>query len=332
MSFQTKFIAAVSVDTWDAHFRWRTGDELRDRTVDATWRRVASAVSGVEKDPMEWEQRFVDAFRDWRMLPDARLLKWAGTGLADLMLDNPRATLNLGSFVVHPQAPQVYFDYRAFSATAALAVRFLDDAWLAYGKGSSPPAVCIGVMGFADALASLGFAYASERACEFASEIGRTLSTACLESSLRLAQERGRSREMTRTHQPADRRDLDLPSFSMPRHPQTTAIHTQHLIALFANHASDALDPRSGSGWDLTSHWRVPMQADPLDTKQILLQQIRLRGHMQPWIDAPIDYPLVYSGDPLDPEVITECKRSASMYHLPEPRFRRSERSILSFS
>lgn len=332
MPFQTKFTAAIAVDTWDAHFRWRTGDELRDRTIDATWRRVASAVVGVEDaDAAKWEQRFVDSFRDWRIVPDARLLKWAGTGLAGLRLENPRATLNLGSFIMHPQASPPCFDYKSFSDAAALAVRLLDDAWLTYGNGSSPPAICVGVMGFADALAALGCAYASERACELASEIGRTLSAACLESSLRLAQERGTCRAAAGIDRVAHESAASPPQ-NGSRHPRTTAIHSQHLIALFANQACDALDPLSGSAWDLASRWQVPIRANPLDTRHMLLQQIRLRSCMQPWIDAPIDYPLVYSGGALDPEAISECRRFASQHHLPEPRFRKSEREILSFS
>lgn len=333
MTFQTKFTAAISVDTWDAYFRWRMGDELRDRTIDATWRRVASAVAEVEEsDAAKWEQRFVDAFRDWRMVPDARLLKWAGTGLADLRLDNPCATLNLGSFIAHQQASRACFDYQAFSNTAALAVRFLDDAWLTYGKGSSPPAICVGIMGFSDALAALGYAYVSERACEFASELGKTLSDACREASLRLARDRGPCREVAEANEAANRRGINASSQGVPRHSRTTAIHSQHLLALLANQACEALDPLPGSAWDLASRWEIQMRADVLDTQQILLQQIRLRGCIQPWIDAPIDYPLVYSGEALDPEVVWACKRSASQYHLPEPRFRKSERAILSFS
>ena len=129
--FPTKFAAAIAVDTWNARFRWRVGDDLRDRTIDETWRRVASAVVGVESEDAEkWEQRFVEAFQGWRIVPDARLLKGAGTGVAGIRLDNPRATLNLGTFVVRTQASQPYFDYETFSDMAALAVRFLDDAWL----------------------------------------------------------------------------------------------------------------------------------------------------------------------------------------------------------
>lgn len=323
LSFPTKFTTAIAVDTWDAHFRWRVGDDLRDRTIDATWRRVASAVADVEGDDAgKWEQSFVEAFQDWRMMPDARLLKWAGTGVTSIRLDNPRATLNLGAFVVRPQVSQPYFDYGAFSDMAALAVRFLDDAWLTYEGKPSATAVCVGVMGFADSLAALGIPYVSERACEFAAALGETLSIACSKSSLRLMQERGCCRSsagIEAAHGPCQA------SRGVARHPRTTAIQTQYLIALFANNASDALDPLSGSAWDLASHLEPPMQTDALGTQQLLLQQIRIRGLFQSWIDAPIDYPLVYNGDRLEPGAISACTRLASQNHLPEPRFRKSD-------
>jgi len=331
LSFPTKFTTAIAVDTWDAHFRWRVGDDLHDRTIDATWRRVASAVAGVEGDDAgKWEQRFIEAFQDWRIVPDARLLKWAGTGVDRIRLHDPRATLNLGAFVVRPHVSQAYFDYEAFSDMAALAVRFLDDAWLTYEGKSPATAVCVGVMGFADALAALGYSYVSERACDFASALGKTLSAACLGSSLRLMQERGTCRLEPGTNQCKAVGDSCRAPCSVSRHPRTTAIHSQHLIGLFANNASDALDPITGSAWDMDSRWELPMRADPLDTQQMLLQQIRIRGLFQPWIDAPIDYPLVYSGDRLEPEVISSCTKLASQHHLPEPRFRRSERAVLS--
>lgn len=331
MSFPTKFTTAIAVDTWDSHFRWRTGDDLRDRTIDATWRRVASAVAGAEgRDAEEWEERFVEAFQDWRMVPDARLLKWAGTGVTSIRLDNPRATLNLGAFVMRPQASQAYFDYDAFGSTAALAVRFLDDAWLTYGGKPCAAPICVGVMGFADALAALGWSYVSEQACEFASALGKTLSAGCMESSLRLMQERGVCQLASTTADCTAVRGACRGPGSLSQHPRTTAIHSQHLIALFANNASDALDPLLESAWDLTSRWELPVQAYPVDMQQMLLQQIRLRGRFQPWIDAPIDYALVYSGDPVGSQLVLACKQLASQHHLPEPQFRRSEQAILS--
>lgn len=265
----------------------------------------------------------MDAFRIWRMLPDARLLKWAGTGLAVIPLHHPRATLNLGAFIAHPRTARAAFDDQAFGETAALAVRFLDDAWLAFGTGSSPPDLCVGVMGFADALASLDCAYASEGACEFASRIARALSDACRESSLRLAHERGPARESAGSSERGEEGDPYPPTLHAPRHRRRTAIQTQRLIARLANLASDALDPLHGDLRDAAARMRSPSRG-AADAQQAILQQIRLRASMQPWIDAPIDYPLVYGGEPPGPDLVSECRRLASLHRLPEPRFRRS--------
>ncbi len=331
MSFPTKFTEAIAVETWDANFRWRAGDELRDRTIDATWRRVASAVAAAEgHDADPWEQRFVQAFQNWRIVPDARLLKWAGTGHDRVPLDSPRATLNLSAFVLRKQTSQPGFDYPAFSAAAALATRFLDDARLTYGDPACFPDICVGVMGFADALAALGYSYMGPRAGEFADALGEAMAMACREASLLLAQERGPYAVEAETSAAATERSSSLRRSNRPRHARTTAIHTQHLVALLANHASDALDPLVGSAWDVDSRWELRMRTEPLDTPQMLLQQIELRGRLQPWIDAPIDYPLVYSGDRLDPSTASACRRLAHARGLPTPRFRRCEQPLLN--
>lgn len=333
MSFPTKFTTPLAVDTWDAHFRWRVGDDLRDRTIDATWRRVASAVAGVETgDAEQWEGCFVEAFQGWRLLPDPRLLKWAGTGRTDILPEDPRATLNLGTFVVHPLTSPPYFDYEAFNHAADLAIRFLDDTALAYGRMRCPRAVGVGMMGFADALAALGWPYMSEHACDFASALGKALSAACLESSSRLMEQRGSCTRSAGTDEQDKRCTCRASSGNVTRHPQMTAIHSQPLLALFANEASDALDPRCAAVAGAASEWGPPTQAEPVDTLQLLMQQLRLRGRLQPWIDAPIDYPLVYDAPILEPGVVLACSQYARQQNLPEPKFRRSQGPILGLA
>jgi hypothetical protein len=326
LSCLTRFTTDIAVDTWDAHFRWRVGDELRDRTIDATWRRVASAVCGVEhRDTGEWQERFVEAFQEWRIVPDARLLRWAGTGCNDFEFDHPAATLNLGIFIAYPRVSAAYFDYRAFRAAAALAVRLLDNAWLTYGNASSLPNVRIGMMGFAEAVAALGRSYFSEQACEFASALGQTLAAACKAASSQLAQERGPYGAVSGTGVP-EHYSHSQP-YSIRRHPRMTGIQAQPLLALLANQASDALDPFPGSAPPSNPGREARTALDTLDPKPLLLQQIRLRGRMQPWMDAPIDYPLVYGDDRLDPAAETACRLLANQYRLPEPRFRRAGRA-----
>lgn len=333
MSFPTKFTTPLAVDTWDAHFRWRVGDDLRDRTIDATWRRVASAIAGAETGEAEqWERCFVEAFQGWRLLPDPHLLKWAGTGRTDILPEDPRATLNLGTFVVHPLTSPAYFDYEAFGHTADLAIRFLYDTALAYGRTRCACTCAVGVMGFADALAALGRPYMSEHACDFASELGKALSAACLESSSRLMEQRGSCTSSAGTDEQDKRCTCRTSSGNITRHPQVTAIRSQPLIALFANDASDALDPRCEAAAGTASDWKAPTQAEPVDTLQLLMQQLRLRSRIQRWIDAPIDYPLVYDSPILEPGVVLACSQYARQQNLPEPQFRRSRGPILSLA
>ncbi len=266
----------------------------------------------------------MEAFQEWRIVPDARLLRWAGTGCNGFEFENPAATLNLGIFIAYPRVSAAYFDYQAFRAAAALAVRFLDNAWLTYGNASSLPNVRIGMMGFAEAVAALGLPYLSEQACEFASSLGETLAAACKAASSQLAQERGPCGAAAGTDAPDSEHCSHLQPCSTRRHPEMTAIQAQPLLALLANQASDALDPLPGSAPHPNPAREGRTALDALDTEPLLLQQIRLRGRMQPWMDAPIDYPLVYSVDLLDPAAETACRLLADHYRLPEPRFRRA--------
>ncbi|MDE0704985.1 MAG: adenosylcobalamin-dependent ribonucleoside-diphosphate reductase [Rhodospirillaceae bacterium] len=72
-------IAAISQRIWDMKYRLKGPDGAPvDRTIDDTWRRVATALAAVERDPAAWEDRFFDAMRDFRFLPAGRILAGAG--------------------------------------------------------------------------------------------------------------------------------------------------------------------------------------------------------------------------------------------------------------
>jgi hypothetical protein len=45
MQSDSAFMTPLAVETWDAWFRWRDRGQLRDRTIDATWERVATCLS-----------------------------------------------------------------------------------------------------------------------------------------------------------------------------------------------------------------------------------------------------------------------------------------------
>ena len=73
--------SAIAHDIWDMKYRFKKADgQLVDKTVAATWQRVASALASVESDPERWEPVFYQALADYRFLPGGRILAGAGTG------------------------------------------------------------------------------------------------------------------------------------------------------------------------------------------------------------------------------------------------------------
>ena len=75
------FHTAISRRIWDTKYRFRELGEIRDQTVEDTWRRVARALASVEKSGhAAWEQRFYNVLEGFRFLPGGRILAGAGTG------------------------------------------------------------------------------------------------------------------------------------------------------------------------------------------------------------------------------------------------------------
>jgi ribonucleoside-diphosphate reductase alpha chain len=73
-------VAAISQQIWDMKYRLKApGGGAIDKTIEDSWRRVATALASVEKDPALWADRFYDALRDFRFLPAGRILAGAGT-------------------------------------------------------------------------------------------------------------------------------------------------------------------------------------------------------------------------------------------------------------
>ena len=68
-------------EIWSAKYRFRPMDGDGDATVEATWDRVATALSLVETPELQapMRARFRDALRDYRFLPAGRILAGAGT-------------------------------------------------------------------------------------------------------------------------------------------------------------------------------------------------------------------------------------------------------------
>ena len=76
----TPFREQISEHIWHTRYQWFEGGRLPEPTMEASWDRVALAVSGVEihhRD--EWRERFRTILNDFRFLPGGRILANAGT-------------------------------------------------------------------------------------------------------------------------------------------------------------------------------------------------------------------------------------------------------------
>jgi len=309
----------AAVEAWDAWFRWREGSELRDVDVDATSHRVAAALAAVEVEARPlWTRRFEDALAGFRLLPDERVLASAGTGATGWKDDELVAVLNVAAFVRAPLSPLAAFNHDAFVEAAELSVRVLDNAALLAGRRQAGTCLSIGLIGLADALALLGLVYNSEQGRAQAANIARALAEGCLRGSVRLACERGASDgAATDALVRADRRGFpEALSDAIRRHgvryARLTDITAQPRLALFANNVANALDPLPGENHvhaieaaggvrQVTSPGYARAQRRRLGATDYDAPafapcpesgQRAMRRAVQPWIDAPIDYPL----------------------------------------
>lgn len=318
----TRFVQPQSVEVWDASFRWRSRGALRDRTVDDTWRRVAGAVAAVEGSAAPvWTARFVDAFATWRLLPDERLLRDAGTASALEAGSAPVAVIGVPAFVRGVGDAGARLDITGLRGTAELAVRLLDDA-LAAGLPCSDPGLRIGVVGMADALAQLGAGYGGDAARRHAAEVAAAIAEGALQGAVRLAAERGASHEDTRplaARWRARGMSAELIADALRwgvRHAQLTGIDSQPRLALFANTACDALDPPMSSPPGAAARTAV----DDIAPEASLVAQLELRAAVQPWIDAPIDYPLLAATAP-ETAARTACATASRQLGLRLPQW-----------
>ncbi len=305
------FSDPVAVDAWDTWFRWRDGSRLHDLSIETTWLRVARALAAVENNATtRWAQRFVDAQAGWQLLFDEKILATAGTDRPEWP-QAPVAVLNAARFVSAPFTREAQFDFTTFERVAELAVRGLDNALLTQVSGRDPKCeIRVGIIGLGDALLMLGQDYATVEARILAGAIARTLAEGCLRSSLALARERGACADARKLIEISQTRQMPAELLTGIkhglRHSALTAITSQHRLALLANRVSDALDPILAA--DVT-HPRAPGYAAALaqryaaeDSDRRLLSntqaqismnvQSSMRHAIQPWIDAPIDYPL----------------------------------------
>ena len=74
-------VASISQQIWDMKYRLKgpSGEPL-DKTIEDTWRRVATALAAAERDPDLWAERFYAAMSDFKFLPAGRVVAGAGSG------------------------------------------------------------------------------------------------------------------------------------------------------------------------------------------------------------------------------------------------------------
>lgn len=70
----------LSANVWASMYRFRPLDAAPERSVAATWKRVAAAVAAVEtRDRRSWERQFLSLLDGFGFLPGGRILAGAGT-------------------------------------------------------------------------------------------------------------------------------------------------------------------------------------------------------------------------------------------------------------
>jgi ribonucleoside-diphosphate reductase alpha chain len=78
-------IASISQQIWDMKYRlYAPANEAGvrepvDKTIEDTWRRVATSLAAVEKDAAHWAERFYAAIDDFKFLPAGRIVAGAGS-------------------------------------------------------------------------------------------------------------------------------------------------------------------------------------------------------------------------------------------------------------
>jgi ribonucleoside-diphosphate reductase alpha chain len=78
-------IASISQQIWDMKYRLKApanaagAREPLDKTIEDTWRRVATALAVNEHDPAHWAERFYAAIDDFKFLPAGRVIAGAGS-------------------------------------------------------------------------------------------------------------------------------------------------------------------------------------------------------------------------------------------------------------
>jgi ribonucleoside-diphosphate reductase alpha chain len=77
----THFHQPISETIWDIKYRYRYREKIIDKTLEATWQRVAKAIAKAElpENQKHWQKKFYDILEGFLFLPGGRILAGAGT-------------------------------------------------------------------------------------------------------------------------------------------------------------------------------------------------------------------------------------------------------------
>ena len=74
-----QFLTEFSKQVWETKYRAHDSAAVFDKTIEDTWRRVASALSTIESTPEYWGDEFYHCIEGFEFLPGGRILATAGT-------------------------------------------------------------------------------------------------------------------------------------------------------------------------------------------------------------------------------------------------------------
>src|SRR5689334_10055854 len=73
-------VGSISQQIWDMKYRLKSpAGEVIDKTIEGTWRRVATTLAAPERDSAAWTERFYAAMSDFKFLPAGRVVAGAGS-------------------------------------------------------------------------------------------------------------------------------------------------------------------------------------------------------------------------------------------------------------
>lgn len=221
--------------------------------------------------------------------------------------------------------PLATWDPAEVADCAALAVRALDNAALL--ARIPVPHLRIGLVGLAGSLYLLGLRYDSEEGRAHAASLARALADGCRRANAQLAIERGVGAGGAQEALLRQGRAGAAPALVRggrvvgQRHATLASVSSQPRLALFANAVADALDPLMGFGHAyvfvapggqrkvLSSGYAFTLlgkdratEGDETLGRVGWEPQLRMRAAVQPFMDEPVDYPLLVARYPDDAE------------------------------